>query len=337
MRLVPRYGALSANQAGWLSPIFGLIPMVIIVLIVKVYVQKFPNTNYTDIMKKIVGKPIAKILTIVYIIWFSILLSLYFRYFGERLVSSVYATTDKNIFIIILLIVVGILLRSGITVVARMNKIIFVLVVAQFILIVALLISNVQFEKLTPISSLDILPAMKGSMPVAGLGVYLFFIFMLGNEIITNKGFSRNMLFAIAFVVIADTVLTIALIGTLGSNTLIITPLPLLSAVKNISQEGQFSGMESIFISFWILADFITVATFSYLIVKLYKSLFNLKEAMPLISPILLFTFILCQFLAAEIFELQNFSNKFGLQMNIVIGLVLPLILLGIAKLRKLV
>jgi len=337
MRLVPRYGAVCAEQAGWLSAILGTIPMIIIVLMIKIYVEKFPSTNYTDIMNQIVGKPISKMLTVVYIIWFTILLALYFRYFGERLVSSVYSTTDKNIFIIILLIVVGILLRSGITIIGRMNKLIYVLVAGQFALIIGLLMAQVEVKNLTPISTLDIIPAMKGTLPTAGLGVYLFFIFMQGNEIITDKGFSKNMRYVVIFLFIVTPLLTIALIGTLGSSTVKISPLPLLSAVKNISKEGKFSGMESVFISFWILADFITVTTFSYLIVKLYKSLFNLKDSMPLLSPILLFTFIMCQFLATEVIELQNFSMKFGLKMNIVLGLALPIVLLGIAKLRKLV
>jgi len=337
MRLVPKYATESANHAAWLSPIIGTIPMIIIVLVIKAYAEKFPNTNYTDVMCKIVGKPIAKLLTVFYIVWFAILLSVLIRYFGERLVISVYATSNINIFIIIFIVIIGVLLRSGITVIARMNKIIYILLVVQFTVIVGLLLVQVDVKNITPISTLDILPAIKGSLSTAALGVHLFYIFMLGNEIITNKGFSKNMIYVVIFLLIVTPLLTIALLGTLGSNTIIMSPLPLLTAIKNISQEGKFSGLESVFVSIWILADFVNIATFSYLIVKLLKSLFNLKNAMLLLNAILLLAFILCQLIATEVFELQNFSMKLIPFVNIILGFAFPILLLGIAKLRKLV
>lgn len=333
MRAIPGYTINEAGQAAWLTPAVSILFFIMLVMIVKQFVTKYPNQSFADVTSKIMGRPLGKIIIVAYILWFLILLSLYVRFFDERLLSSIYPKADIKLFIIILLIVVGVVLRSGIVVLARMNKLIFAVVILQFTTIVLLMIKNVELCHLTPISQLDIVPVFKGTVGVMGIWVYFFFIFMISDKIMTSKDMHKNSVFSIIFSFVVSTVVIILVLGVFGMETVVQIPLPFLIAIKNISKE--YSGLESLFISLWILADFIAISLFAYIIIRLLKSLFGLKDPMPLLSILLIFTFFLSLFLCNEVFELQAFSEKLGLPMNVIMGLVLPFIIFVTGKIRK--
>ncbi len=172
-----------------------------------------------------------------------ILLSLYVRYFGERLVTSIYPSTNINTFTIIILFLVWFILQKEIVVLARMNKIILVLVAIQFYLILLLLLSKVNLQFITPISTLDIVPAFKGCIGYVGIGVYLFYFSMISDKVIIEKDFKdfkRNMISSSIFSFLSITLLIVALLGTFGHQTLEKIPLPLLMAVKKHFRRWQF-------------------------------------------------------------------------------------------------
>lgn len=335
MRAIPQYANRQAGQAAWLTPVVGLLFLTMLILMIKNFVTKYPKKSLADIICDIMGKPLGKTIIIVYILWFLILLALYVRYFDERLLVTNFKVEDIGIFPIVLLFLVGIMLRSGIVIIARMNKIIFPLVAIQFFLIIILMINRIKIEHITPISQLDIVPVFKGSVVVIGLWVYFFFFFMINDKIITNTDFRKNVLFSTIFVFIATTLLLITTLGIFGKDTLLQIPLPLLMTVKSISKGGEFSGLESLFLSFWILADFITVTLFAYIIIRLLKSLFGLNNPMPLLSILLIFTYFLSLFITNEVFELHAFSHKLGFPMNIIMGFGVPLIVFITGKARK--
>lgn len=335
IRAVARYTNEQAEQAAWLTPVVGLLFLIILILIVKRFITKYPNKSFADIMCDIMGKPLGKIIIVVYILWCIILLALYVRYFDERLLSTTYKVADIKLFPIILLVLVGVILRSGFVVIARMNKIIFPLLAIQFFLIIILMIPNIDINYITPISYLDIVPVFKGSLGVIGIWIYFFFLFMLSDKIITNKNFRKSVLFSTIFIFIATASLLIMLLGIFGSETLKQIPIPFLIATKNISKGGGFSGLESLFLSVWILADFISVTLFAYIIIRLLKSLFGLQNAMPLLSILLIFIFFLSLFITNEVFELHAFSEKLGLPMNAIMGFGVPVIVFFTGKARK--
>lgn len=219
----------------------------------------------------------------------------------------------------------------------RMNKIFLPVIAIQFAVIMILLFDPSEINNITPISRLDIVPVIKGSVGPSGIGVYLFYAFMIGNKIQNEKNFGKKLIFPIAFIFTATTILLIVLLMVFGSGTLVHFPFPLLIAVKQMFKTQSFSGLEALFLSLWFLADFITVTFFSYLVLVLLKYLFGLKNPIPLLSIIMVFSFFMSSFISNEIFELEYFIENIGLQVNIILGFILPLILWIVAKIRKMV
>lgn len=333
MRLVSHYTIEFAQQAAWLAPTATAVVLVILCLIIKLFTTKYPNENFADIICKVMGKPIGKVITALYVLWFIVLMSIYVRYFGERLLSSIYPNADIRVFLAILLIVVGIVLRSGIVVLSRMNKLIFPVVGLQFFIIMALLLKKVDVDFLTPISQKDIVPVLSSTPGVAGIWVYLFFVFMMSDKIMTHKSFKGNLWFSTVFIWFATTSIIVIFLGVFGAKTILQFPLPMLTAVKTVSRD--YTGFESLFLSLWILADFTTVAVFGYLTLRLLKSLFSLSNPVPLLSIILLFIYILSLFLCTEVFELQEMSMNISLPFNIFMGLAIPILVVVVGKIRR--
>lgn len=333
MRSIPAYVIEVAGQAAWLTPAVALLFFFVLFIIIKRFVTKYPNQPLANIICNIIGKPLGKIIIIIYIFWFLILLALYVRYFDERLLSSIYPDVDIKILPIIILVLVGIMLRSGIVVIARMNKIIFSVVAIQFFLIILLMIQKIDLRHITPISHFDIIPIFKGSAGVFEIWLYFFFLFMISDKIIIKKNMEKNVLFSIIFIFILTTLLLIMLLGVFGAKTLLQIPLPLLTAVKYISAE--YSGFESLFLSVWIFADFITISIFAYIIIRLLKSLFELQNPMPLLSILLIFIYFLSLFISNEVFELHYFAQKIGFIGNMALGFGVPVLIFVAGKMRK--
>lgn len=335
VRLAAGYTAKEAHQAAWLAPLFSVAFVFLLITILSKTYERYKKESYLDITYDIMGMFIGKIIAIVYIVWLTILLALYVRFYAERLVTSIYPRTNISFFIVVMLILVAYVLRSGIVPLARMNEIIFLFITFIFVVLVFLLIPSVDINKLTPISYLDIVPVFKATINITGINIYIFFIFMISDQINNKENIKKIGLQVIVFIFISLTCLIIVTVGTLGSSVVEKLPLSFLSAVKTISVLGFIEKLESILVATWIAADFIIITVFSFVILNLLKSFFNLSDEKPFINIFMIFMYFLSLYICDEVFELQAFSSEFAIYMNVVLGLLVPIFIFMVGKIRK--
>jgi hypothetical protein len=207
--------------------------------------------------------------------------------------------------------------------------------IIQFLLIQLLLVPKFDVKFITPISRLDVVPVMKGLVGPMGIWVYMLFVLTFSDKINISPKPERKILYAALFILFADTSILLILLGTFGASSLQRFALPLLNATKYILSD--FAGLESIFIMMWTMADFVTIAIFTYFILRMLKDLFKLKEPMRLLNILLIFVGFMALFICNEIFELRKFSSEIALRMNVIMGFIVPVIVFGIGKVRKLV
>jgi len=334
VRFMGGFTADRAKQAGWLAPIFSLIPLLILIMILQSIYIKYKDVSLMDAIYDILGKPIGKCIILVYIIWIGILNSLYVRYYAERLTISTYENTDYKVFIITMLILVLLILPHGIKVLARMNEIIFPILLIVFIIFMVLLIPNIDLAKLTPISYTDIIPMFNASIGINGLWGYVLFVFFIGDKIKDKENIQNAGIKASMFLVVATILIIIASIGTLGHTIIKRTSLSFLAAVKEISYFGVIDRLESIQVVTWVLSDFMIIAVFTYIILDLIKSFLNLKKTSYLINISLVLLYVFSVYLGRNIFELQTFSGDFAIYFNSILAFGVPVIVWGVGKVR---
>lgn len=335
VRFLVNFTAKNAKQASWLAPIISFALLILFFMMMQNIYKKHNDKSLSEIICSIAGKFFGKILLVIFLLWILMYDALYVRYYSERFTSSIYPNVSMNIFIGVMLIFVAIVLYSGIQTAARMNEIIFAVITATFFLLVLLVIVKIDVKKVTPVSYLDIFPIFKASIGVTGLWAYALIIFFFSDKI-NNKEKIQKIGFQVSwFLLIVATVLIVSTIGTLGYTVVERLPLPFLVAVKQISVFNTLEKIESIVVTVWVLSDFIVIYVFSYAALSIIKHVFYLSDYKPLIPIFLLMLYLLTLLISKNLFELQNFSEKVAVNLNVIITYILFPIIFLIGKIRK--
>lgn len=335
LRLFPAYAAKTGERAGWLSPLFAMIPFICLVYIIQALFKNNKEANLSDVIYKVLGKVFGKAILILYLIWMLILLGTFMRYFVERFLSSVLPNAPIHFFTVSLLAVVFFAVRGGIVYIARTTEILFLIFSIVFTLLFLLNLSNVEIINLFPVTHYDLWPVVKSSFAIIGLWCIFPFIFFFGDRINDKEHIKRFGLQGTVYLVITAFIVLIQTIGSYGYSVIERVSLSYIFVIKSISFLDTIERIESVALANWVIADFVTISVVMYILVNITKSLFSVSDEKSLVSPFTIFAFILSQFIAGNRFELENFSSYVLVPATIVMGFAFPLIILILGKIRK--
>ncbi|XMB85935.1 GerAB/ArcD/ProY family transporter [Mycoplasmatota bacterium WC44] len=288
---------------------------------------------YAEILNIITSKYIGKLLLVFYIVWVTYYITWYVRFFGETLVTLVYSNVNMNIFIIVILTLVSIIIRSGIVVIGRMSEVIFLIVTLATACILSLLIPNIKIDSLTPISTLDTLPVLKGSLR-ATVNIALPFLYFFNQDWSRTNEFLKQGFKAGVYILILETLVIIASIGNLGHVLTTSSSLSFWITVKQIEVLGVLRGFESLLLTVWLLADFILIAILIYSAMNMFKLFFSLKDHEPLINIYLVIVYLLSLLIVNGIWELGELSDAIALYISFFFS-TSPILIFVVGKIRK--
>jgi len=336
IRIIPKYVAKTAGRAGWLAPLFSVLPFICLVYLMHLLFKKQWDANLSDLYLKVFGKFAGKLVLSFYLIWTMILLGFYVRYFAERFLSTLLPNTLPTFFYITILATVFYAVRGGLINIARTVEFLFYLFTVVFVTLFVFSIPNIQFINLFPITPFDFLPLVRTIESVLGIWGYFALMFFFGDKINNKEHIRRFGLQGALFLVITNVMLLIQTIGIYGHTVIQRIPLPYFVSIKAISLLETIERIESVALAFWVFIDFTIISFFLYLVVSIMKSLFQLSDAKSLTSPLVLFAFIFAFYSAGDRLELQQFTDFIGLPVNIFVCFIMPAVLLAVGKIRKL-
>lgn len=326
-----------AHQAAWLSPVLSIVFFIPLLFMLYKIAKKFEGRSLYDILQTVFGKIIGVVFSFLFLIWLVMLDSLYLKYSAENLVTTEFIGTDKNLLMFLLVLIVGIMLRWGLAVISRMNKIIFILLLAQFLLLIFFLFLHFKVDYITPISTLDIIPVLKSIVYPLALWVYITPVFILNDQIIYDNKNKGKLIFTAGFLTMKEVLPILSLLGMMSYHLVAKFKLPFFSAVENISVFKSSAGLDSLFLSIWMLAEFITISFFTYCISRLVKNIFKLNNDVPALTAILGFILFFSVFFSGNSFQLSSFSTYIVPYINLSMGYLIPIILFVTAKIRKMI
>ncbi|XMB87149.1 GerAB/ArcD/ProY family transporter [Mycoplasmatota bacterium WC44] len=332
-----RFAAISlateAKQAAWLVPTVSFVIFMFLAFILNLLLKNFKGLSFMDIIYDVTSKFWGNIIISLYLIWLTLLLAMQVRFYADQQISSIYPNVEINIFIISMLILVAIIIRSGIAVIARMSEVIFLILLFIFVILMSLSVPTVNINNLIPISSLDIIPVLKANMGITRL-IYLPYLLFFSHKFTGTSKFMRYSLYSGILLWSAMTLITISTIGNLGSTLTGRSSYPFFLVVKNMSILEAITGFESILVATWIFSDFIIIAVFTYSIMHLIKSLFKLREYKPFINIFLVILFFVTWILGTNKFELETLSSEFVTPINVMMQVGVPILIVLVAKIR---
>ena len=183
-RIIPRDAAAKAAQAGWVSPIVCIVPFILLIFIIDSIMKKYEGQSMSEIINTIMGKYLGGLIQVIYLLWAVLLLALYMRYYVERLTSSIYPNINNNVLLLLSLIPIAYMLRSGFTVIARMSEILLPFIGLMLVMLSFFLLPKVRPDTVLPVYFNDIVPIVKASFASTGILSYLFLLFFLSDKLV---------------------------------------------------------------------------------------------------------------------------------------------------------
>lgn len=336
-RFVTRNTAATAHQAAWLVPLCSLVVFIPFMWALYRISKTFEGQSYHDILCRILGRGAGIALSAAYLVWTLILLCLYLIYAGEQLATAAFVGTDIRLFAFILAGIVAAFLRSGLRVLTRMGSLIYIVGLIQFFVIAALLTPDISVLNLTPVSRLDAAPLLTACAYYMAITCYMTFLFIFNDQIRYGRKDARKFVLAAVFLTLGITQGQTLTLGLFGYELASELTFPFLSAVESISVFHKSARLDSIFMSIWIIHEYVVVAVFAYGACRLLKGIFRLKNDIPVLTALMGLAFFLAVYLCNDIFELTTFSKHVVTVVNLALGVAVPFLLFLTGKARKLI
>ncbi len=334
-RFFPKYAAAKAEQAGWVAPLVSTIPLLMLLFIINSLLTKYKGQSMSEIIDLLMGKFMGKLVQLLYLMWTVLLVAIYTRYYAERLTNSIYTTVNNNVLILLTLIPIAYMLRSGFTVIARMSEILLPFIGAMLVMLAAFLLPKVRLDNVLPVYFNDIVPILEGSLAPTAIFSYLFLMFFLSDKVVNMKSFKFFGYVATYINISSVMLVNFITIGVLSYTVAKRAPMPVLITVKQVSLMDTIENIEAVIIAIWIFADFTLITTMFVVILNLIKSIFKLSDTRPLINTLAILVYFLSLGVCSSKFELEDFSNELFIPINLFLGYGFPIVLFLLSKLRK--
>ena len=333
IRLFPSVGARYAGAAGWLAPVIGVIVPLVLAVILHALFKSGKFTDLHEAFNAAVGGFLAKILLTLYLVWTFALFLLYVRYYAERMASSLFASVNLDFFIIAMLLLVFLAARAKLAALARFSEVAILIFAVALAVFALSLLPTLRLGNVMPVTHYDIAPVIRSSYPIVSVWgfITLFFFLKIDNaKDIKKQGVKTSLILAGATVVMLFLV-----VGSLGPDVAARMPRPFFQVSRLIDIMQSFDRFEAVLSSILVIADFILITAFVFIMMNIVKKLCGLSEARFLAGPIVMLGYAGSLVIAASTFELERVSNSpTPHAVNLVLCLVVPAVALAVGKAR---
>ena len=331
----------SAGKGAWVAAILSIIPNILLVLTLHTLINKLKTKDgkqvqtFSDVFNTVYGKVIGTVITIIYLIWTILFAAVELRLFGERLISTTFTYAPIGFFLITMLILVFFVVRGKVANLGRFAEFFLELFIIVIIFVVITASSNFNFTNFWPVTIYDGKGIAMGILK--GTNVFNMFTFSLffGDKIRDKENIKKTgMIAAIGTATIGLLGILITL-GTFGEDLLPTLSQPFFMALKVINLFGVLERIEAVFITFWVVADFVLIAYNVLIASSICKQKFNLSKRKFAVTPIVFIILILATIIANNYFSLQVIFIKYLSEISLSLGLFVPIITLGVARIRS--
>ncbi len=334
--LAPAMLATPAKQDAWLAGILGLGAGLLLGLLYTKLGSLYPAMNLAQYSEKILGKWMGKAVMLLFLPFPFLLASLVLRNIGDFLTVYIMPETPIQFIHILMLIVVMMGIRLGIETIARAAEIIFPWFIVLFLLLAILVSPQIDLQKTQPVLEEGMKPVLHGALlfaafPFMEYVVFLFIIPYVNRPEKVVKAFWAGTSMG-GTVIVLLTALTILVIGP-DHTAREIYPSYVLAQKINI---GDFlQRIEAIIAGLWFISIFFKLIISYYATTFTLARILNLKEYRILVFPLGMLMVVFSLVSSPNIVYNMTVILEVWVFFAGTFGLLLPLVLLGVAAIRK--
>ncbi|USK61411.1 GerAB/ArcD/ProY family transporter [Peribacillus asahii] len=331
---VPSITAKYAKTDLWLSPILASLIGYITVYIAYKLHQLYPKQTVIQFSEQIIGRFAGKLLGFLFLSFYIQIAGHMLRQYAEFVVDSFLVNTPISLIMALMALLCSFIVRGGLEVLGRAAQVFFPIFTLPLLFLIILVFPDFEFKNIFPILGEGIMPPIKGAIVPGGWFTEFFLItFLLPFLADQKKGMKYGMM-TVFVVMMTLVVVNLIVLFILGSAT----PTkfyPLMSIARYISLGGFFEHLESAVMAIWVVGAFIKISVFYYGIALGTAQWLNLSDYRPIVWPLGILLVIFSFWSLPSTVELHKYSVETFPFLGLLIQMIIPLCLLGIAVARK--
>jgi spore germination protein KB len=333
---IPTFLAASANQDAWIVGVLGgIIGVGIVFLYVKI-AEASQGKDLLEMYDSVFGFILGKVFTVIFSFYCLIIASLILRGIGDFMVTQIIPETPIEIIMGLFIFFVIYAQKHGVEVFARSAEIFFPWIIFLFSFGVCMILPDIQFDRILPILDNGIKPILKGTFSYLGFPylecVLLLMLLPYCDQFKSAKKSWLLGTIAGAILLLIPVVLSIMVLGfEMTARQSYVTYI----LAKKMGIPRVFERMEVIIAIFWIITIFYKLLICSFSLTKSVGTLLKIEDEKILAFPLGIIIFCMAIISGKDIVYLNDFSSNVWPFFAVQTGLIVPLLILLIQKVKK--
>jgi len=330
---LPAFVAQDAGRDSWIAVITSTLTSLIVSSIFITLGLKYPEKTIIQYSCDILGKPLGKLIGLIFIFYAFNTVCAVCRELGELFVISFNPDSPILVYIIIVILVGAYAVGMGIEPIARVNEILFPIGIGILLIITLINIPKMDFNNFLPVLYNGFYPVAKGSIPLQGWLLQTVILLQLIPFTKSKEKIKKNTLAAVAIlgVSLEIGVLTIAVFGDATRDLL----LPALNFVR-IARIGEyFTNLDISIMGVWVGGIFIKVAVFFFITTLGISQVFGFKSYKPLIIPVGTAIISFSMSISRDIVEFTYYLHYIYPLFSFSVAFFIPLLLFAVSIIKN--
>ncbi len=324
-----------AGQNGWICVVFGSILACFCVWILTSLAEKFPNDSFVTYCGKIVTKPVAYIITAGFVVKIILTVSMELRIFSEIVKQTILFNTPYYVISICMLLLGAYGALKGYESRGRIAEILIFIIFIPLFIIFGFVASGADYTNLLPFWDFNNKSLILGSVVSLFMFSGIEFVLLAYPYLNNSKKAKKESIKAVVFIGIIMSVITLVTIAKFGPFDIKNQIWPVLELMNTVDIPGAFlERQDAIVMSFWIMSVFIIINAGIFFSALLSKDVINKGKNFWYIIAISVIVFFV-SIIPNDIKQVIDFTNRIYIYFGAIYSFLIPLLLLIIAKIRK--
>lgn len=335
--IIPSALAGGAKQAAWVVAIIGTVFGLVIIWLFSILAKRFPTLTFVQMNEKILGKWLGKALSLLFV-GMSLLYTIALLFYsGTFLNTHLLPSTPMMALNALLVAVIIFGVWLGLETVARAGEIFILLFFVLFILLVFFILPEIKLENLQPIIEVGPKAIFFSSLPLIEVSAVNAVVLLMIFPAVINNVQQAKKTFFIGYLIggMVISILTFLCIAVLGAYSTASEIHPSYELAKRINIGNFIQRIEALMAGLWIIALYFKATIYFYASVVGIAQIFNKKDYKPFTIPLGIIVLLLSLVIYPSVMYQNQWNGKVGIYISYSIGLLLPLLLLIVATLRK--
>lgn len=324
------------GRDAWLSPVLAGVGGVIIVLTMWALSKRFPGQTPIEYMRELFGKWFGTIGGLYILSLLIRQFSFMLREFTDFTTTVTLTRTPPEIILLLMMVVIYYGVRQGIEVLARVTQFVVLVELTQLVIsVVSLASKDIELEHLTPLMEHGPLPLLRSALFIMNWYGELIIVGFLLPYIRIKQGVTKASFYGTGGATLILVVANLFTLGVFGDLIASRLQYGLYEVARFISIANFLERLDPIVMGVWIMLIYCKLAIFCYVTSLAVAQLFRLKDYRPVVGMVCLVGSTMSQQMFTHQADLTHFIETIYPPFALLISMGLPLLLLGIAMIRK--